>query len=143
MVLNCSSCAQQICGFFGFQDAISNSFHLMCILTHRKVCLNRHWSCETANSPACGACPENRIIGPMPASYPMVFPSYDMSQKTETKEKTVVISGRKMINKAKSTLPNLPKLPAQETIFPNIFSCQSKHRKRKTFLPLASTGPRK
>ena len=41
MALNCSTRAHQICGLFGFQDALGNGLHFMCIITHSKVCRRR------------------------------------------------------------------------------------------------------
>ena len=35
--LNCLTHAHQICGLFGFQDALSNSFHLICIFPDNRL----------------------------------------------------------------------------------------------------------
>ena len=76
----------------------------------------------------------------MPTFYPRVFPSYDIQHKRKKKNNDYLWEER--INRAKNTLLNSPEsLKTQETSFPNIFSCQSKFRKRKNYHHLLPLPP--
>ena len=74
MALNCLTRDHQICGRFGFKDALGNGLHFMCILTHSKVCLNRRQSGETRKLTSLGGRPGQQAY----RAYACILP-YDVS----------------------------------------------------------------
>lgn len=62
----------------------------------------------TMDSPVCEASLNSRLVGPLPAFCPRVFPPYDKLHKRQRQRKIVTIFGRKRIDKNQEySLPTL------------------------------------